>query len=65
MTIIWPKRRINATLVYQCQSIGGPNYSNSFYSEVKSQRKSVGIWFGREADKITTSLTGSSSNQSA
>ncbi|MFK7924012.1 MAG: hypothetical protein AB8H47_18785 [Bacteroidia bacterium] len=57
-----PKRRINATLRKVCKYDCSQCMRNIFfYSEVKNQRKSAGIWWPREADEITTNLSGTMS----
>ncbi|MEM6801978.1 MAG: hypothetical protein AAF696_11280 [Bacteroidota bacterium] len=57
-----PRRRINATLIYKCKSAKGA-ISQVFYSEVKNQRRNGGIWWARKADRIKSSVTGSSNNE--
>lgn len=60
-----PKRRINSTIYWESESYGmGIIFWNTyFYSEVKNQRKSVGIWWARQADKLETTGTRETDNE--
>jgi len=56
-----PKRRINATLIFESSCFFTPGigcaYTHDFYSTVKNQRRNFRIWWARTADEISTTGT--------